>query len=241
MNQTELVDMIKAKPKAELLPLLHQWETALNAVTPAARRYAELSVRSDEIQQELQKGNENGEGGKKLLKIVVIATLVIAVLNYTVFSESFFQLLTSFAMGVGVLAIIVTACLTYSYQKTWKTAVEERDQVAAQLQEASREVERLKEQYADDLYLRQVACPRECVNPQYMRLFVSYFENGRADTMKEAWNLFDEYIHRERLEQMAADQVTAARAAQYAAERAATTASEAKSAADSAALYARYK
>lgn len=49
--------------------------------------------------------------------------------------------------------------------------------------------------------------PAECRNPEYARVFIEFLENGRADTIKEAKSCFDDYLHREKMEQLAREQL----------------------------------
>ena len=53
--------------------------------------------------------------------------------------------------------------------------------------------------------------PAECIDPRHARMFISYFEQGRAQSLGQATGLFEEYIHRVHLEQAAQDQLNAQR------------------------------
>ena len=98
------------------------------------------------------------------------------------------------------------------------------------------------------LSLRQIWAPEECSDPVHFRKFINFFETGRAQNFNEARNLFDEYIHRVKMEQLAANQVSAslsaaaaASAAASASLRAASAAEDARDAANRADMNSRYK
>ena len=64
---------------------------------------------------------------------------------------------------------------------------------------------RAAEQTGIDLYRKLM--PEPCYQPRYARIFIGYLESGRADSAKEAWSLFEEMLHREQMEDMAAEQL----------------------------------
>ena len=82
--------------------------------------------------------------------------------------------------------------------------------------------------------------PRECAVPEYARIFVSFFETGRAQTLADATGLFEEYRHREKMESLARQQVAAANAARDAAIYAAEQSIRASASANTAARNSMY-
>ena len=114
-------------------------------------------------------------------------------------------------------------------------------QLESELKEITAQLEQVKEKNNAWLVIRAWICPPEYSYPEHMRMFVSYFEDGRVSSMKEARNLFDQYIHRVRMENTANAQLAAVRAddARIAAQNAAFTAQQAKYSADRAAYQTR--
>lgn len=61
---------------------------------------------------------------------------------------------------------------------------------------------------AAEMQLYNQMVPHACQNPSHVRTFIGYIESGLAATLKEASDCVEEYIHRERMEQLAEKQVT---------------------------------
>lgn len=91
------------------------------------------------------------------------------------------------------------------------------------------------EHHQGNMYLSTMM-PRECYTPAYARKYISFFETGMATTEREARMLFEEFMHRERMEAYAAQQVGAIQAGNAEIIAAANRAADA---ADSAARAAR--
>ena len=83
--------------------------------------------------------------------------------------------------------------------------------------------------------------PSNCGDLRHIQIFVEFFENGRADSLKEAYALYDELIHRERMEGHAQTQTQAALATEAAARAAASAASSTAISAAQTATWTRFK
>ena len=112
--------------------------------------------------------------------------------------------------------------------------------------------EELFQERAKDLsvgiQLWKTMMPQECLIPKYARKYISFFEHGQASTEAEARNLFDLFLHREKMEETAKAQLLAIQTGNAAilavANRAADAANAAAKAArdlDQTANYIRYK
>ena len=99
--------------------------------------------------------------------------------------------------------------------------------------------EKLFDERKADLFigikLWQSMMPEECVVPAYARKYISFFEHGQATTEAEARNLFDLFLHHERMENMSAQQLAAIQAGNAAIVAAANRAADAADATASAA------
>lgn len=106
------------------------------------------------------------------------------------------------------------------YKRSTRAYMYSIEKMNEELSQAQQNLKQAKAKHQQSLLILQWVCPQECVNPKYLRQFISYFENGRAGSLKEAKNLFDEFLHRQRLEQMAAAQAKSAQEAKAAADEA---------------------
>lgn len=84
------------------------------------------------------------------------------------------------------------------------------------------------------IQLWKTMMPQECILPRYARKYISFFENRQAATEAEARNLFDLFLHREKMEGLAAQQLASVQASNAAILAAANRAADAASAAASA-------
>lgn len=205
-----------------------------------------------DVREAKKKAEEEVAYAKNYKKVGLILTIVFAAVavfffivsgNVGKFSGFFCKLFGFGGLGLAIIALVSR----FTQMSSGKKAEKQLEELIPQEAAAVEELERVKAECATDIILRQWLCPAECAVPQYLRIFVSYFENGRADSMKEALGLFEEHMHRERMETAANQQLQAALAAQAAANaaaaaanNAAATAAQAKNSADWAAYQARY-
>lgn len=241
-------------PKAELIKLLRSIEPALEEKWQYADRVVRLESDGKDY---LREPEEYEKDWKKILKIVYIAPIVIAVLTvlFTYISTTdglllpfLCSILSFLGRFILVVSIFLAIFMTVVSKHNIKKYKEEHSKLLAALDEANKQLEECGKRCDEAIGLIQYFCPKECYDPRNLRKYISFFEDGRADTIKEARNLFDEYMHRERMEQKADAQyaatqeaIAAAYAARVAADSAATTASQAKASADWAAYNSRFK
>lgn len=246
MTDLELKQMCANMEPQPLMNLLKTVEAANNKVIPVAQDYVRLLGQKKTSEEALA-------SSKKEQRIELIVAIALGVIGAVFLITSgqvdkfsgFFRKIFGVAGIVGMILTIVAKMYAKKTEKKEAAALKELE---VQIPQAEARLEQLKTEHAIDMKIRQVIFPQECLDPKYMRTFVSYFENGRASSLKEAYALFDELLHRERMEGYAQDQVQAARAAEYAAQnaanaanQAAANANQAKSSADWAAYWTRFK
>ncbi len=239
--------------KAELIKLLHRMESALGEKW----KYTERVVRLEEDGKKyLREPADYEKDLKKEVKAVYIAVIIIAVLtalfkgvSMTGGLKAFLcKLLSFFGVTALVICIIVAIWETVTLKRDIKKYNAERPKFFADFAEANKQLEECSKRCDEAIALIPYFCPKECYDPRKLRKYISFFEEGRVDTIKEARNLFDEWMYRERMEQKTDMQleetqnaIAAANAARAAAENAANTARQAKTSADWAAYHSRFK
>lgn len=143
---------------------------------------------------------------------------------------------------ISVLSEIVTA----------PGRIRRAEEALAEAEKDLADYEELFQERAKDLsvgiQLWKTMMPQECLIPKYARKYISFFEHGQASTEAEARNLFDLFLHREKMEETAKAQLLAIQTGNAAilavANRAADAANAAAKAArdlDQTANYIRYK
>lgn len=233
-----MIEAFNAATHDKKLEILYQAEDALNGFWPTAENYARLLVEKDEKDQIAKKEFENIGGGKKATRFFLILSAVLAVLGL-ILPAGLLNFLAMFFLIGSVLMVIGCLVMSSSYKSNYKTASARIKELEPLIAAADKEVTALKQQYAQGFVIRDELCP-ECKNPQTLRAFIGYFESRRADTLKEAKNLFAQELHQNRMEKLSQEQISAAIEARHAAERAASAANAASTAASNAATQARW-
>lgn len=245
MNEQEVKQACANMPVRQLLTMLKTVEANYNKVYPCAERYARISV--DKSTSMTKRDSAKAEGKIQMITLIIFSVAAVVLFILSAGAGTFGSFVLKF-LGLGaVVCAVIQLVMMIGNKSNVKKLEKTIAELTVQLSEAEAELNKMKEVYTADMLIRQWVCPAECQNPRYLRQFISFFENGRTDSLKEARNLFDEFMHRERMEKMAANQVSAARAAEAAAhdamraaQNAEVTASSAKNAADWAAYCARF-
>ena len=227
-----MIEAFNAAAYDKKLEILYQAEDALNGLWPAAENCARLLVEKDEKEQAAKKEFENIGGGKKATRFFLILSAVLAVLGL-ILPEGLLNFLAIFFLIGSVLMVIGCLVMSSSYKSNYKTASARVKELEPLIAAADKEVNAIKQRYAQGFAIRDALCP-ECKNPQTLRAFISYFESRRADTLKEAKNLFAQEMHQNRMEKLSQEQISAAIEARRAAERATSAAQSAAAAASAA-------
>ena len=192
--------------KESYLPKLHRAEEAIR--TAWAHAY-ESQKASDELKKCIVKRNKcKGNAFLSLVCLVIIGILGVFMLLLLTSMKSVPEASKN---GLSLLAVMfglgMLMCL-------WSTVsyIRKRKKFEAQIPELERQKARKEEEFtsitqskdvASGLDLASQLMPAECRNPEYARVFIEFLENGRADTIKEAKSCFDDYLHREKMEQLA--------------------------------------
>ena len=246
MTEIELKQMCAGMSRKELLNLLSYTEKNYNIVYPFIEKYAALSVKVADTEEKISGDRE--EAKRSMISSAIAAGFAFIFFIWRSTAKSLGALILTFLTIGAVVTVLPALSSALNCRKDAKKYEQELPGLKAEAAAAHEQVERMKQEYKTDMLIRQWICPKECLYPRYLRIFVSYFEDGRADSLKEAYALFDEMLHREKMEGMAQEQVrhaqaaeSAAYAAMNAANQAAADASRAKNSADWAAFNTRFK
>ena len=69
--------------------------------------------------------------------------------------------------------------------------------------------ELMRDDNIDSLSKALEIVPADAFDPKHARMLTSYFETGRAHTLSEALNMIEEQIHRERMENLHQENLSA--------------------------------
>lgn len=246
MNEQELKQMCAGMNRQQLINLLSTVEQNYNKAFPAIEKNAQLTSALDQKKQLLQDSQSGGKAKTITLCAFAGAAVLFLILRAGagILGKLFYLFL---AIGAVICALITVGVILLDKSNA-KHAAKDIAELTLQLEASEKDLMQLKEQYGTDIRMHQWLFPKQCLYPRYTRIFISYFEDGRADSLKEAYALFDEMLHREKMEGLAQEQVrhaqaaeSAAYAALNAANQAAADASRAKNSADWAAFNTRFK
>ena len=246
MTEIELKQMCAGMNRQQLINLLSTVEQNYNKVFPAIDKHAHLTVALNNEKEKLEASKDEKKALPITLGIFAGAAVLFLILRAGagILGKLFYLFL---AIGAVICALITVGVILLDISNA-KHAAKDIAELTLQLEASEKDLMQLKEQYGTDIRMHQWLFPKQCLYPRYTRIFVSYFEDGRADSLKEAYALFDEMLHREKMEGMAQEQVrhaqaaeSAAYAAMNAANQAAADASRAKNSADWAAFNTRFK
>ena len=234
-----MIKLFNESTKEKKMEVLYTAEKAFNNVWTAV----EKSVRLEYDIQDCKEAIKAGRPGTMAFKIVAIAFLVagaVLALLSIILSNTLLGLLPKFLWGPCLLMGALTFLIPYRlYKKDLSENTKKLPQLELQLADAERLEAEVKEQNQIGMAIHRELCP-ECENPQEFRMFVGYFESGRADSLKEAKNLFAQERHQIQMQKMTQEQIAASEAARMAAERAENAANSAVIAAQNAETQARW-
>lgn len=211
IEETQFVTCAQQMDKFALLNLLYEAEKGMNLLTPATEDCRKLGEEKTQKQEQYELYNE--EPGKRWLLPAIsgIITVVLGILYFSYGGVLSLILDCLFWTALIVTAFFTIAALPKS-QKQKRFVEDEYRRISEQFATAKAREEEIINQYGGAVKWCSIVCPQECSDPRYLRIFISFLETGRADNLKEAQNLFAEYLHGERPENLAVDQGTIARA-----------------------------
>lgn len=208
-----------------LLKCLQCAEEAINNVYPYAVADIEAENKVKEKTIILDNAKNSVASTKKVLKISLVVSVIAFIFGQIeeVFGilAALFQIISGLAIFVLVCSIIVgvSQIVSKSVEKSEKDLLQAQN-YAAQVKNA---LTQKRNENKEGLGFYTNMMPRDCSMPENARLFVSFFETGRAQTLGDAVGLYDEYKHREKMEALANQQIAASNAAvnaaMYAAEQ----------------------
>ena len=239
MSDNRVVSNTLPQDKGTILEMLHQIERATVATYPLTSRFATLFVAKQENEAIQKKATENYAGGRKLSPIAFVIAAIIGLLAFVILEEGLLSVLMGFLFFPTLLFAIGSVVVTAGYKKELTRSETNIKQLDSEMDVVLTQLAQVKQTHQEALALRPTMCPNECSDPKYMRLYISYLETGRADTLKEARNIFDEHLYRERMERKITEQIDMSRQAYEMAERAADAAYAARNAANYAAVKAQ--
>lgn len=251
MTEMELAmkQVASSMDRVQLLNLFTRAEAAYHKVMPASEYFENLKREQKEKQELVEKAKSKAF----LVGVIVAAAIAVLSLIFIIsssrtdaFSGFFRKVFGVIGLIAAVVVFAVTLSSKISTKKAAAAAAVRLEELAVLIPQADQKLTELVQENNNDLSIWRHVCPKECWDARYLRTFVSYYEDGRADSLKEGYALFEEMLHRERMEGLAQEQVrsahaaeAAANAAANAANRAAADASQAKTAANNAAYWSR--
>lgn len=170
---------------------------------PVFEQINDLYLQAENLKQQVMVSHAKAEDGNARYGKVI--AIIAAVLTYAVLDWIFRLLVGHFSGTVAFIYICVAigiVVLVYrAIKKKDKAHREEgvqrvQDQLSVQMEDISREICRLFKENQTVI----LPIPRDYRNYNAVVFFESALANGRADNMKEALNLYEEYLHRAAME-----------------------------------------
>ena len=216
--------------KDALLKSLYLAENDICEIYPISQHHTELHDHLIKLNNILAVEEENIHEAKVQGIMYIVAGIVCFIVSRMKFLLAFFFIFATIsALGCGIVKLLSILKEKNEINKTQKMIAETEEAIAqsdALLNQKCRELVGLQ--------LWKSMMPQECLIPQYARKFISFIETDQATTLAEARNLFDLFLHREKMEGLAAKQIEALQASNAAILAAANRAADAANAAASA-------
>lgn len=227
-----MIEQFNAMTNKQKLELLYEAEAYIDAISPEAEKYARLVVEKEKTLQTAKEHLADIGSIKVAACLFLILSAVLAVL-WLIFPDGLLKLLAKFCLLPSVLAIIISLCMILVNKKAYRAKAARLNELKTLIAASDKEIEAVKQQYINEYSIWYTFC-QECSSPRDIRTFIHYFESGRANTLKEAKNLFAQERYQDQLNKLTLEQIDAAKAARRAADRAANAAQSAAAAASSA-------
>lgn len=184
-------------------------EKAINEIWPLAVAQSTAQHKKQSSEKEMRDARTEYKVGVWMLCICVPA-LILCLAQFFIHSSStalVILILGSTLFGIFILSGIIIVPLEGIKCKRLKADIAAYQR---EIENATIQLENAKSHNAQGLALAHKLMPYDCFDPSHARVFVGYFETGRASTIPEALNLFEEYMHRYRMEQAAKEQLAQA-------------------------------
>jgi len=217
------------------LKMLYEAEKAIQGVNELAEIEGKVKPEYERCKEELDKVKSNKKKSIPLILVLLGVTVLLflgsaAGINKAVVLRNFCRFLLAVAvfLDIATLSDIITA----------PGKIKRAEDALAKAEKAVADYEKLFQAKTKDLsvgiQLWKAMMPQECIVPKYARKYISFFEHGQAATEAEARNLFDMFLHREKMEKMVAEQLASVQASNAAVLSAVNRAADAANAAASA-------
>lgn len=199
-------------------------EQAVNAVWPYVLEKAIAEQELEKRKIESKNNYSNYKPGVIMLKICIPVAIICFILTLVLPRGLFGSLsgwaFTSLFIGILALAGVLTGVtLKATYGKKYKEAENKIPAIELKITDAQARLDEAKRQNKDGLALAAKLIPPNALDPSHIRIIMSYFETGRVKTMAEALPLIEQQLHREEMERLQKEQITATEEARKAIER----------------------
>lgn len=210
------------------MKMLYEAEHSIAGANELAKIEAQVKPAYEECKKQLALAKSNKNKCfpifLAILGVVIILFLGSAAsINKAVVLRNFCRILLVIA-GFADICFLSEAITAPGKVKRAETALAKAEAAVADYEKLFQE--RTKDLYVG-IHLWKTMMPQECINPAYARKYISFFENGQASTEAEARNLFDQFLHWEKMEDMAAQQLASTQSANAAILAAASRAADA--------------
>lgn len=183
--------------KDALLKSLYLAETDIQKIYPISQHHTELQDRLNSLHIQLVAEESDLHEAKVHGIMYIVAAIVCFIVSAMDFLLSFFFIFAAIgALGWGIVKLL-------SIVKS-KNDISKTQQMIAETEAAIVQSDALLNKMCRELVGLQLwrsLMPQECLIPRYARKFISFIETDQAATLAEARNLFDLFLHREKMEQ----------------------------------------
>lgn len=216
------------------MKMLYEAERAIRGANELAAIESKVKPEYEKCKKDLDLAKSNKNDGP-LLRILLGVTVLLflgssASINDAVVLRNLCRILLVIVglFDLSVLSEIITG----------PAKIKSAEEALAKAEKDLADYEKLFQERTKDLsvgiQLWKTMMPQECIHPHYARKYISFFENRQATTEAEARNLFDLFLHREKMEGLAAQQLESIQSSNTAILAAANRAADAANAAASA-------
>lgn len=244
LTDQQFKQILLEQPKEQLMNFLLKTKQAYQDMWPFICNYAALKDEYDKAKKTVD------EGPKANVKVYLIVTIALFVFSMFMFITSGStdvisgfgrKIVGGFALFFALCAAGFTLINVLVHKSGYKSACAKVKELEPQRKMHDKMFNDYCEKYSLEIATHRTIFPKNCGDLRHIQIFVEFFENGRADSLKEAYALYDELIHRERMEGHAQAQTQAALATEAAARAAASAASSAAVSAAQTATWTRFK
>lgn len=192
------------------MKMLYEAERAIQATNELAEIKSKVTNEYEKCKEDLEKAKSSKKGGVPLLLILLGVTVLFFFGSAGSVNKLFIlRLLCRIPLAIMLfLDLAVISDFITSPKKIKKAEAALADAKRA-MADYEKKFKNSQEDLSIGIQLWRTLMPQECMVPRYARKYISFFENRQATTEAEARNLFDLFLHREKMEGLAAKQIEA--------------------------------